>query len=252
MLPLGVVSVTFRALSPREIVDLCVSSGLECIEWGGDVHVPPGDVARAREVGQVTRDAGISVLCYGSYYRCDGSDFSPILESALELGASRIRVWAGQSESSDGFERVLEDLTRVSALAQAQGGEIVLEFHGGTLTHQGQSARRLLNAGQSHFASLWQPLRRIVGDEQIEENVAELRQVVPFLRHVHVYEWHETQNGKVSLSLHGSKQWPRYIQELRTLGLEVPLLLEFVPEDAPEVLRREATALRAMCVSGGG
>ena len=249
MFSLGLVSVSFRALSPREIVDLCVASNLSQLEWGADVHVPDGDLKRAREVATLTRDAGLETLCYGSYYRCDGSDFSPILDSALELGAPRIRVWAGSSESNDAFERVLKDLERISELARAQNIEIVLEFHGGTLTSTGQNARRLLDAGASAFSSLWQPLRRSVEDEHIEDNIHELRLVAPFLKHVHVYEWRETATGKQSLSLSESKQWPRYIEELRALELEVPMMLEFVPDDDPAVLGHEAAALRRMCES---
>lgn len=246
MFSCGLVSVTFRALSPREIVELCVATGLTHIEWGGDKHVPPGDGGRAREVVALMEDAGLRTLCYGSYYRCGGEDgnFEPILEAAIELGAPRIRVWAGGGEDDAIFSRVLEDLERISGLAKAQSMEVVLEFHGGTLTHTGQSARRLLDAGEGRFGSLWQPLRRTVGDEQIEENLKELRLVAPYLRHVHVYEWHETSSGKESLSLEGSRQWARYIEELRGLGLEVPLMLEFVPGDDAGVLAREVAALQ--------
>ncbi|RYX81182.1 sugar phosphate isomerase/epimerase [bacterium] len=249
MFTTGLVSVTFRALTPHQVVDLCASFKLMNIEWGGDIHVPPGDVARAREVAALTRDAGLKTLCYGSYYRCGGEEqnFEAILESAIELDAKSIRVWAGGGESEEIFPRVSEDLERISSLANAQSREVVLEFHGGTLTHHGVDARKLLDAGQGAFQSLWQPLRRTVGNEHIEENLNELRLVAPFLRHVHVYEWHETPSGRESLSLQGSKQWPRYIEELRTLDLEVPLMLEFVPGDDPDVLTREAAALHEMC-----
>lgn len=248
MFPLGLVSVSFRALSPREIVALCVASGLTHLEWGADVHVPPNNISRAREVGETTRDAGLKVLCYGSYYRCDQSDFAPVLEAAVALDAPRIRVWAGTSEDDD-FERVLDDLLRISSLAKTQKREVVVEFHGGTLTFNGSNARRLLDAGRGAFSSLWQPLRRAVDDEQIKENLEELRLVAPFVKHIHAYEWRETLSGKQSLSLDNSAQWPRYIKELRLLKLQVPLMLEFVPNDDPKVLEREAVALRMLCQS---
>ncbi len=38
----GLCSVTFRALPPERIVALAAAAGLDVIEWGGDVHVPPG------------------------------------------------------------------------------------------------------------------------------------------------------------------------------------------------------------------
>ena len=51
----GLVSITFRALAPREIVDLAARARLAGIEWGGDIHVPHGDLQRAGEAGRMTR-----------------------------------------------------------------------------------------------------------------------------------------------------------------------------------------------------
>ena len=100
----GLVSITFRKLSPAQIVDLVCRAGLEGIEWGGDVHVPHGEVARAREVGRITSDAGLAVASYGSYYRAghgEGAPFETILQTAAELKAPLIRVWAGIKGSAD-------------------------------------------------------------------------------------------------------------------------------------------------------
>ena len=41
----GLCSVTFRALDVPAVVRLAAEAGLERIEWAGDVHVPPGDLA---------------------------------------------------------------------------------------------------------------------------------------------------------------------------------------------------------------
>ena len=250
MLRPGLVSVTYRALSPREIIDLCVESRLEGIEWGGDVHVAPGDLNNAREVGQMTRDSGLDVAAYGSYYRCDGAPFEPVLETALELGAPLIRVWAGKLDASDATEsdwaRTSEDLARICAIARAANVQVATEFHGGTLTATGNDAQRLMQYANAQ--TLWQPLRR--GDDfaaRIEENLAELRAVAAHLTNVHVYEWADDTDGKRQrLSLEQSAQWPRYIEELRRIGGERWLLLEFVPDDNAAILAREAAALRAL------
>jgi hypothetical protein len=50
----GLVSITFRALPPADIIRLTAECGLQAIEWGADVHVPPGDLAGARRVGAET------------------------------------------------------------------------------------------------------------------------------------------------------------------------------------------------------
>ena len=43
----GLVSVTFRQLAPEALIDLAARAGLAAIEWGADIHVPPGDDANA-------------------------------------------------------------------------------------------------------------------------------------------------------------------------------------------------------------
>ncbi len=43
MISPGLVSVTYRALPPAEIIALTAAAGLKGIEWAGDVHVPPND-----------------------------------------------------------------------------------------------------------------------------------------------------------------------------------------------------------------
>ena len=122
----GLVSITFRKLSPAEIVALVRKAGLRGIEWGGDIHVPHGDIGRAREARALTEEAGLAVAAYGSYYRAgwsetNGLPFKRVLDSAVELGAPTIRVWAGGKGSADvdeaGRWAVIEDLRRVAALA---------------------------------------------------------------------------------------------------------------------------------------
>src|SRR4051812_19353813 len=99
MIHTGLASVTFRALSPDEIIRLARTAGLQGIEWGGDVHVPPGDLRRARDVHRKTLQAGMHVTSYGSYYTSGSASqpdnvlFEAVLETALALHAPVIRVW---------------------------------------------------------------------------------------------------------------------------------------------------------------
>ena len=76
----GLTSVTFRALSISKIVQLAAAAGLDGIEWGGDIHVPAGDIQSAVFALQETEKAGLEVLSYGSYYHgLPEEDFSPVL-----------------------------------------------------------------------------------------------------------------------------------------------------------------------------
>lgn len=253
MLRPGLVSVTYRALSPREIIHACQQSKLEGIEWGGDVHARPEDLDNARQIGRMTRDAGLDVAAYGSYYRCDGAPFEPILECALAMQAPLIRVWAGKVDASEADEtewaRVTERLARATQTARAAGVQVATEFHGGTLTATGHDAQILM--GRTNAQTLWQPLRRADDfDMEIEENLSELRAVEPFLTNVHVYEWADDADSKRQrLSLENSAQWPRYVEELKRIGGARWLLVEFVPDDDPAILTREAAALRGFIAS---
>ena len=53
-LSLGLCSVTLRACSIEEWSRWRPAAGLECIEWGADVHVPPGDLDAARRARDAT------------------------------------------------------------------------------------------------------------------------------------------------------------------------------------------------------
>ena len=91
----GLVSVTFRALSPAEICRLCERAKLRCIEWGGDVHVPP-DGRSAPEVRRMSADAGLEICAYGSYFRVGDSMDSLLrcMDAACALGAPLMRIWS--------------------------------------------------------------------------------------------------------------------------------------------------------------
>jgi sugar phosphate isomerase/epimerase len=246
MIP-GLVSVTFRKLSPEAIVALCVNSGLQAIEWGGDVHVPAGDLTTASRVGQMTRDAGLRVSAYGSYYRLGASEGQPFedhLASAVALGAPAIRVWAGNRGSAEtddaGRKAVVTDALRCADLAGGNGISICYEFHGGTLTDTTESALALLAATKHPFIrTLWQP----PNGKSFDECLVSLRAVMPRLHHVHVFHWWPDSKHRHALA-DGLEQWAGYVAELKTSALDPDLLLEFVQGDDPRALWKDAQTLR--------
>ena len=129
---LGLTSISFRGKTCTEVIGLAKKAGLDGIEWGGDVHVPPENEEGAAQVGQMTREAGLEVLSYGSYYRlCQGTDFHPFLRAAKALGAPMIRIWAGsvERETIDPayMDQAAGELRRVCALAQGEGLRVSLE-----------------------------------------------------------------------------------------------------------------------------
>ncbi|HEY0946380.1 MAG TPA: TIM barrel protein [Opitutaceae bacterium] len=245
----GLVSVTFRPHAPAEIVALVKKAGLVGIEWGGDVHVPAGDVARAREVRELTEQAGLRVAAYGSYYRVGASEgaglpFERVLETAVELGAPTIRVWPGTaaSDATDDAARwrIVHELRRIGDLASRALVSISTEFHGGTLTDTNDSASQLLvEVDHTNVFTYWQPHN----GEATPECVAGLRAVLPRVSNAHVFHWWPTAQERHPLA-DGAARWREFFAELERAPGDRYALLEFVAGDAPEAFLRDAATLK--------
>jgi sugar phosphate isomerase/epimerase len=247
----GLVSVSFRKLSPRQIVELARETGLTAIEWGGDVHVPPGDLGRARDVSAMTADSGLSVLAYGSYVRLgeeDAATFPDVIETVKALGAPAIRVWAGKRGSADADDayrhRVIDQARQLATIAADAGVVVCYEYHIDTLTDTDASALALLGAtaaDQAAIRTLWQPPH----ERTVEANIASLRGVLPWLHHVHVFHW--PKRGERAPLAQGAARWLAYLEALRSADAgdrgHWPLLMEFVRNDDPDQLRADAATL---------
>jgi sugar phosphate isomerase/epimerase len=167
MLYSGLCSVTFRKMTAVQIVELAAKAGLAGIEWGGDVHVPHGQVEIARQVKDLTAAAGLEIPSYGSYYKVAESEkaglaFAAVADSAAALGAKTIRVWAGGKHSKDADaeyrKSVEDDSRRIASIAGQRGMTVSYEFHAGTLTDTAESAVALLTAvDAAGLKTYWQP-----------------------------------------------------------------------------------------------
>lgn len=251
MIRRGLVSISFRQLSPPEIVALCVESQLEGIEWGGDVHVPHGDLGTAAAVAELTRNAGLEVAAYGSYYRAGTDDrnlpFAKVLDSAIALGAPVIRVWAGNRGSADATPDFRADVAKDLAGCGAKAGEagivVALEFHGGTLTDTAESAADLMKVLEGSGVRLyWQPPVGLPPELAAQG----LRQVLPWVDNVHVFAWQKENDGILKLPLsEGAVSWALYLAALKTAGRDRWALLEFVRDNDPDNLPADAATLRS-------
>ena len=255
MIRTGLVSVTFRKLTPRAIVDLVAEAGLDAIEWGGDVHVPHGEIETARTVRQMTEDAGLIIPSYGSYYRVGHSEpvpFETVVETAVALGAPIIRVWAGRQGTGTADEaywnRVLNDTVDCADLAAGVGLGIAYEYHGNTLTDTDEAAVRLLKAvNHDAVTTYWQPR----GHATIEENLAGLTGILPWLSHIHVQSWSPQQgNGaagpaRAPLSAM-TGPWSQWLDTAATAPGDRVAMIEFVANDAPEQFLADAEVLKRL------
>ena len=248
----GLVSITFRQLSPREIIELVQHAELDGIEWGGDVHVPHGDTKTAQQVLALTRAANLQVACYGSYYRAgvsesEGLSWAQVLATAKNLEASLIRVWAGNRGTNEStatqIQNVIDDLARICELSARENIAVALEFHGGTLTDSGENALQVLaGVQQPNLKCLWQP--RV--NQTVETRLHDLELVAPYLANSHVFQWNE-QRARLPLA-EGENEWRKYLQAARKYlqdeNDERFVLLEFVRDDSREQFLQDAHTLK--------
>ncbi len=248
MIKTGLVSVTFRKLAPKELVSLTKQAGLDGIEWGGDLHVPPGDILKARQVYELTTDEGIDIAAYGSYYRigCQENcidDFKRVLESAVELKAPTIRVWAGNKSSKEAdqfwWEKIVSESRVIAELAGEAGISISYEYHRNTLTDSNETAVRLLeNVNHQNVYTYWQPL----SEYDFHIRAQGLTRIKTKLTNLHVFHW--ISNTRAPLKL-GTEDWSKYLQAVLEEKNHYALL-EFVMNDSETQLRQDAETLKTL------
>jgi 3-dehydroshikimate dehydratase len=243
----GLCSVTFRQLAADAIVDLASEAGLEAVEWGADVHVPPGATTAAASLAERCAAAGIHCGSYGSYLGVAGDDDAePVLDTALALGAPNVRVWCpmglGPDASPERRAEVARSLEGIARAAHERALTVSLEFHPGTLTETAGSALALLCEVQApNLFTYWQP-DPALAPPQLH---TELATVAEHVSHLHVFHW---QADRTRLPLAGAGWWPDALDvAARTKGRWARprvAFLEFVRDDDPEQLARDATTLR--------
>ena len=240
----GLVSVSFRAHAPREILCAMRDAGLSLIEWGSDVHAPCRDAARLDELALLMREFGVTCSSYGTYFRLGQTPIDELehyILAAKRLGTDILRVWCGTKSGADmtptEVDALLADCRAAAALAQARGVIICTECHRGTFTESADDALWLMQAvGSPHFRTYWQPFQT----RTIEQNLTYLRTLAPYVVHLHVFQWKGEERFPLA---RGIGEWQDY---LSLLSSPHALLLEFMPDDRLTTLDAEATALRTM------
>ncbi len=243
----GLCSITFRKLSVGEIIKLVQKASLDGIEWGGDIHVPHGNLKTARKVTENCRDAGVEISSYGSYYRGgeEGTlSFREVAETAKVLGAPMIRVWAGKLGSSvaNGADRgkVVDDLIKCAETASELKVQIGLEKHGGTLTDTMDSTALLMQelAG-TDIKFYWQPA---VGAEP-KSLLPEIEMMLPKIANFHVFHWEMAEKLKKLALADGIDSWNMFFKAANMSGGTHWALMEFVAGDNPKQFLEDAVAL---------
>lgn len=253
----GLCSVTFRGRPVGEVIANAVTAGVHGIEWGGDVHLPPGDISRAREIARACVESGIAAPSYGSYLRVgadqEGSEIDAVLDTAQALGADNVRVWAGQTGSDQANAalraRVGERLVLAADAAARRGIALSIEFHRNTLTDVAPSAASLLeSAGHDNLFSYWQP----VPERGLPAWKDELALLRPWLSHLHVFHW-RAGNERRPLA-EGEESWREVLKAFHPtprFAKPVYAFLEFVQDDRPDQFHADMAVLLRLCRASG-
>lgn len=254
MLIPGAVSATFRDKGAEDIIRLCAKACLRGVEWSENAHVFPGDAAGAAALGEKTRDAGLRVAAYGSYYRLGASrepqrDFGPSLISAQALGAPLIRVWAGTVPSAQASEEyvthVAEEAAAIAEMAAGSGIRVAFEWHKNSLTDTNESAMNLLRrAGHPNLYCLWQPTVALTEAQRMEG----LRLLGDRLLNLHMYYWPQGRRRPLE---EGLGCWKRYLA-CADRSRDHYALLEFVMGNTEEQFARDAASLRRLLAQEEG
>lgn len=239
----GLVSVTCKRSRAEDVIHLAKSMGLTAMEWSENWHVRPDDLQRVREIGELTRSAGLAVAGYGSYFRL-GTDMDPLpsIRAAAQLQAPLIRIWGGDKPSSEigneAYSLMVDEAVTVADLALEHQMDVALEWHKNTITDTNETASKFLkDVGRANFKTLWQPHQ----NQSVHQRLQGLYDVKHCVAHLHVYHWDQT--GRRPLA-EGSEDWLQYLSCFST-SQSLFALLEFVKDDSDEQLAADARTLVA-------
>lgn len=239
----GLVSVSFRTLSAEEIIAAAKVSDLNFIEWGSDIHAPYSDVQKLKHIAELCNSNGI-ICSYGSYFRFGRDNIKDIrqyIKAAQILGAKFIRVWCGTKGSREytasELDALYTDCKYAAKIAAESGITLGMECHNWTLTDSKESALALIKEVNSPaFKMYWQPNQF----KTIEENIDYAKIIAPYTICIHAFNWKQTE--KFSLAL-AKDEWLRYLQCFQS---NIPVLLEFMPDDKLESLPNESKTLHLL------
>ena len=236
---LGLVSISFRNHTPREILEEMKACGLRYIEWGSDVHAPAN---KAEEIAALTKDFGIECCSYGTYFHLGTTPLEELetyIAAAKTLGTNILRLWCGNKNSQDYTEEERQTLFSIckeaALIAERSAAVLCMECHNNTYTNTKESAYRLMQAVESkNFRMYWQPNQYRTEGENLEYATL----LAPYTEHLHVFNWETTEKYPLR---EAAAQWKKY---LACFPDERYCLLEFMPDDRLTSLQEEARALR--------
>lgn len=248
MLKSGLVSISFRNLSTDEIIDMVSKAGLDSIEWGGDIHVPHGNILIAKIVQEKCAMNGIECPSYGSYYKVGDykepkKEFKKVLDSAINLKSETIRIWAGTKATKNAdsayWEYIINELIVICNMASVEGKDVAFEYHANTLTDNCTDTMRLIaKVNLQNLTTYWQPPVSL----SHEENLHDIRILKNHISNIHTFTW--DQRERLPLS-DGYDRWNDYFESINTWKTRY-CMLEFIRDNSIEGFYKDAATLKEL------
>ena len=241
---LGLVSVSFRKNTVREILEAMKEAGLSFVEWGSDVHAPCTDIEKLGEIAALQKEYGVECASYGTYFRLSETPIEELetyIKAAKVLDTNILRLWCGRKSGADMTQEEKNEMLSVckqaAAIAEQHGVILCMECHQMTLTEDPDDAVWLMQEVNSpYFRMYWQPSQW----KSPEENCVNAAKIAPFAEHIHVF--HRRDGQKMPLK-EAIGEWQSY---LKNFSVPRALLLEFMPKGSIGELAAEAAALKAI------
>ena len=222
----GFTSTSFRQIKRIEkIVEIAVNAKIDCIEWGGDIHVRSVDDAeRAKELCD---NAGIQICSYGSYYRA-GSDnadeWKKICEIASAMDAKSVRIWLGKADSEktddSTYKNILKDIKNICAVAKEYGLIVCPECHDNTFNNNTDAFLKIHNdVGCDNFRTYFQSRYK-----RLEYDLDRIERTLPYIETIHI-----------SYSEQSREQFPKFnlsyidtlLEKINQSGFDGTILVEY-------------------------
>ncbi|MBR3955275.1 MAG: TIM barrel protein [Clostridia bacterium] len=223
---IGFTSTSFRQIRKLDkIVDIASQAKVDCIEWGGDIHVK--DIESARQAKMLCEEAGIKICSYGSYYRVGSkktNDWKSICEIAKTMGASAVRVWLGKNDSeltdADMYNSLVEDAKNICEVAVKYNLTVCPECHDNTYNNNTDAFLKICkDIDRDNFKTYFQSRYR-----RKEYDLDRIERTTPYLESVHI-----------SFSEQMREQFPKYkpdyivalLDKILSVGFDGNLLIEY-------------------------
>jgi len=237
----GLVSVSFRKHSPQEILQAVKNAGLECIEWGSDIHAPADDINRLNEIVKLQKEYNIYCSSYGTYFKLGIDNLCELekyIQAAKILGTNIIRLFCGDKSAEQyiGEEKAsfLAQCKEAAKIAEKNDVIFCMECHNWSYTETAQGALELMKEVNSPaFRMYWQ----VNQFNSKQENLIYSSLLSPYCEHLHVFNWQGDNRYPLA---DATEIWKKYLDNFSG---NKTLLLEFMPDDKLESLECEAKAL---------